>query len=151
MLFRSTATNSVTHIIAVGSEPLGIAVAVEIIPNELSRPAALAHFVETLADDVRAGVCLDIGHARLAGDVVDAIENVSEHLIAAHVHDNRGRLDEHLLPFEGTVDWAAALTALQKVGYDGPLTFEVGALGAVRPTLAKLRDARTRIEKLLAA
>ena len=51
------------------AEPLGIAVAVEIIPNELSRPAALAHFVETLADDVRAGVCLDIGHARLAGDV----------------------------------------------------------------------------------
>ena len=53
------------------------------------------------------------------GDLVDAIETVSEHLITTHVHDNRGRTDDHLVPFEGTIDWPAALTAVQKVGYDG--------------------------------
>ena len=53
------------------------------------------------------------------GDLVDAIETVSEHLITTHVHDNGGRTDDHLVPFDGTIDWPAALTAVQKVGYDG--------------------------------
>ena len=64
-----------------------------------------------------------------AGDVVDAVETVSEHLIATHVHDNRGRSDDHLLPFDGTIDWAGTLLAVQKIGYDGPFTFEVVAFG----------------------
>lgn len=133
------------------AEPLGVTVAVEIIPNELSRPDALVHFVEKLADTARVGICLDFGHAHLAGDLVDAIETVSEHLIATHVHDNRGRTDEHLLPFDGTIDWPAALTAIQKVGYDGVLLFEVNGQGAVRPTLQKLREVRGRMERLFAA
>ena len=35
------------------------------------------------------------------GDLVDAIETVSGHLITTHVHDNRGKLDDHLAPFDG--------------------------------------------------
>ena len=100
------------------------------IPNELSRAGSLVHFVEdgcsTRAD---VGICLDFGHAHLDGDLVDAIETVSEHLMTTHVHDNRGRSDDHLLPFEGTIDWPAALTAVQKVGYDGALMLEVAAHG----------------------
>ena len=79
-------------------------IAVEVIPNELSRAGSIVHFVEDDLDGV--GICLDFGHAHLDGDVVDAIETVSEHLIATHVHDNRGRADDHLLPFDGTIDWA---------------------------------------------
>ncbi len=69
----------------------------------------------------RVGICLDFGHAHMDGDLVDAIETVSEHLVTTHVHDNRGRTDDHLLPFEGTIDWPGALTAIQKVGYEGTL------------------------------
>ena len=96
------------------------------IPNELSRAGSLVHFVEEDLDDADVGICLDFGHAHLDGDVVDAIETVSEHLIATHVHDNRGRTDDHLVPFDGTIDWPGALTAVQKVGYDGTLMFEIG-------------------------
>ena len=53
----------------------------------------------------------------------------SEHLIATHVHDNRGRSDDHLLPFDGTIDWAGTLLAVQKIGYDGPFMFESRAAG----------------------
>ncbi len=133
------------------AEPLGVTVAVEVIPNELSRPAALVHFVETVMDDVRLGICLDFGHAHLGGDLVEAIETVSEHLVATHVHDNRGRFDEHLLPYDGTIDWPGALTAVQKVGYEGALTFEVAARGSTKGTLQQLRDVRRRLEPLLAA
>jgi sugar phosphate isomerase/epimerase len=122
-----------------------------VIPNELSRPASLVHFVERVLDEGPIGICLDFGHAHMDGDLVDAIETVSEHLVTTHVHDNRGRTDDHLLPFEGTIEWPSALTAIQKVGYEGVLLFEVAAHGAAKATLQKARDARQRMERLLAA
>lgn len=131
------------------AEPLGVSIAVEIIPNELSQSGSLVHFVESLADGLRVGICLDFGHAHMMGDVVDVIETVSEHLITTHVHDNRGRTDDHLIPFEGTLDWAAALTATQKVGYDGAWLFEVASQGPARLTLQKLREARGRLERMI--
>ena len=121
--------------------PLGVRVAVEVIPNELSQPGSLAHFVDEL-DRTDVGICLDFGHAQLDGDVVDAIDIVSEHLAAVHVHDNRGRGDDHLLPFEGTIDWPGALTGIQKVGYDGPLMLEIERRAGANETLAKAVRAR---------
>jgi sugar phosphate isomerase/epimerase len=132
------------------AEPLGVRVAVEVIPNELSRAEPLVHFVEAVLDTADVGICLDFGHAHLDGDLIDAIETVSEHLIATHVHDNRGRTDDHLLPFDGTIDWAGALTAIQKVGFDGTLMLELTDRGAGRDTLLRAKKARARMEKLLA-
>jgi sugar phosphate isomerase/epimerase len=133
------------------AEPLGVKVAIEVIPNELSRVGSLVHFVEEVLQRADVGICLDFGHAHMDGDLVDAIETVSEHLITTHVHDNRGRTDDHLVPFEGTIDWPSALTAVQKIGYEGTLLLEVAAHGSARETLVKARKARERMEKLLAA
>jgi sugar phosphate isomerase/epimerase len=133
--------------------PLGVQIAVEVIPNELSRAGSLVHFVEEDLDGVEGlpvGICLDVGHAHLDGDLVDAIETVSEHFVSIHLHDNRGRADDHLVPFEGTIDWPAALTAVLKVGYDGTLMFEIGAHGSPKDTLARAQRARQRMERLLA-
>src|SRR5206468_8282363 len=112
---------------------------------------SLVHFVESDLDGTDVGICLDFGHAHIDGDLVDAIETVSEHLIATHVHDNRGRTDDHLVPFEGTIDWPAALTAVQKVGYDGTLLLEIAAHGSPRETLDQARKARERMERLLSS
>ena len=121
-------------------------IAVEVLPNEISRAGSLVHFVEQDFEGTDVGICLDFGHAQIDGDVVEAVETVSEHLIATHVHDNRGRTDDHLVPFEGTIDWPAALTAVRKVGYEGALMFELAAHGSPKDTLAKARTARQRIE-----
>ncbi|HWF84382.1 MAG TPA: sugar phosphate isomerase/epimerase family protein [Vicinamibacterales bacterium] len=128
--------------------PLGVRVALEVIPNELSRAGSLVHFVDEL-DRPDVGICLDFGHAHLDGDLVDTIDIVSEHLAAVHVHDNRGRGDDHLVPFEGTIDWPGALTGIQKVGYDGPLVLEIEDRKP-KDTLAKAARARVRMERLLA-
>src|SRR5205085_3516795 len=124
------------------AEPLGVRIAVEVIPNELSRAGSIVHFVEHDLEGV--GICLDFGHAHLDGDVVDAVETVSEHVIATHLHDNRGRADDHLMPLDGTIDWASALTAVQKIGYEGPMMFEVGAHGPAKDSLARLKKAREK-------
>lgn len=136
--------------IARTAEPLGVRIAVEVIPNELSRAGALVHFVEQDLEGLNVGICLDFGHAHMDGDVVDAVETVAEHLTTTHVHDNHGRQDDHLVPLDGTIDWPAALTALQKVGYDGTLMFEIAAHGSPKETLARARTARQRMERMLA-
>jgi sugar phosphate isomerase/epimerase len=133
------------------ADALGVEIALEVIPNEISTAGSLVHFIESDLEDRRIGVCLDFGHAHMDGDLIDALETVSEHLIATHVHDNRGRTDDHLVPFEGTIDWPAALTSIQKIGYERMFVFEVGAHGSPRETLEKTRKARERIERLLVA
>lgn len=136
--------------LAAAAAPLGVRIAVEIIPNELSRSGSLVHLVEDALDSQDVGICLDVGHAQLEGDVGDVIEMVSEHVLAVEVHDNRGRADDHLLPFEGMIDWPGTVTALQKVGYDGTVIFEVAARGSAKETLGRARTARDRIDRLLA-
>jgi len=145
---RDAARRSIEHLLVL-AEPLGIRIALEVIPNDLSRPSTLVHFIEEVLDEPEVGICLDFGHANMEGDVVDAIETVSEHLVTTHVHDNRGRQDDHLLPFEGTIDWPAALTTVQKVGYDGTLLLEIASHGSARSTLEKARTTRTKMESLL--
>jgi len=145
---RGAARKSAEEIVR-AAEPLGVRIAVEVIPNEISRAGSLVHFVEEDLDGLGAGICLDFGHAHIDGDVVEAVETVSEHVIATHLHDNRGRSDDHLMPMDGTIDWAGALTAVQKIGYDGPLMFEVGAHGPSKDALVRLERAREKMERWL--
>lgn len=90
-----------------------------------------------------------MGHAALMGDLADAIEVVSGELVTTHVHDNRGRRDDHLAPFDGRIDWATGLMSLQKVGYDGVLVFELGVSATPRESLEKATAARQRFESIL--
>ena len=120
------------------------------MPNELSRAGSLVHVVERLIDVAYVGICLDVGHAHLDGDLVEAIETVSEHVVAVEVHDNHRRSDDHLVPFEGSIDWPAALTSVQKVGYDGALIFEISGRGSTKEILKRARRAREKMERLLA-
>jgi sugar phosphate isomerase/epimerase len=146
---RDAARRSIEELSAVAG-PLGVRIGLEVMPNELSRAGSLVHFVERVVDSADVGICLDLGHAQLDGDVVEAIETVSEHLIAVEVHDNKGRSDDHLVPFEGAIEWAGALTSVQKVGYDGPLIFEMAGRGSTKEILARARKAREKMERLLA-
>jgi len=129
---------------------LGVTLALEVIPNALSTPDALVRLIEEDVEPGAAGICLDYGHAHMLGDVVDAIETVSGHQVTTHIHDNGGRSDEHLPPFEGNIDWASALIATQKVGYDGTFMLEVAGAGAPDQVLARTRHSRTRLGELLA-
>jgi sugar phosphate isomerase/epimerase len=146
---REAARRSVEELV-IAAAPLDVQIALEVIPNDLSRAGTLVHFIEEVLETSDVGICLDFGHAHLDGDLVEAIETVSGSLLATHLHDNGLRRDDHLVPFDGTIDWAAALTALQKVGYEGVLLFEVAANGSPREVLEKAQRARERMEQLLA-
>ncbi|HXW07042.1 MAG TPA: sugar phosphate isomerase/epimerase [Vicinamibacterales bacterium] len=129
--------------------PLGVRVAAEVIPNRLSEPGPLVAMLEDELEE-HAGICLDFGHAHLLGDVADAIETAAEHVIATHVHDNRGRTDEHLVPYLGSIDWDLALVTMQKIGYEGTYTMELAGTGSPGEVLEEARRARQRFERTLA-
>ena len=131
------------------AEQLGVRLAVEVIPNGLSTATALVNLLESDIDAHGLGICMDVGHARLMGDVVDAIETCSGHLITTHLHDNRGRNDDHLVPGKGVIDWDAAVLAFQKIGYDGVWMFELAATAERKTTLEQAVKARERFEALL--
>jgi len=141
---RDAILRSVEEIVALAS-PLGVRVALEVIPNGLATAEALAGMLDQL-DIPELGVCLDFGHAHLQGGVVDAIEALAEVLAATHIHDNGGDRDAHLAPFEGTIDWAGALLALQKVGYDGTMMLELASADPAAPALDRARRAAARLE-----
>jgi sugar phosphate isomerase/epimerase len=127
----------------------GVQLALEVIPNALSRPDAIVRLLEEDLPSNGAGVCLDFGHAHLMGDVIDAVELVAGHLITTHVHDNKRQKDDHLVPFEGTIDWPSALMAVQKVGYEGTLVFEVANTSTPRDVLEKTRAVRGRFQQVV--
>jgi sugar phosphate isomerase/epimerase len=145
---RAAAFRSVEEICRL-AEPIGIRVALEVIPNPLSDAQSLVTMIERDLEAPNAGICFDFGHAFLMGDVADAIETVAEHLITTHVHDNKGKIDDHLVPFDGRINWDVALMTMQKVGYDGTYLMELANTGSPADVLKKAQAARGRFEKLL--
>lgn len=127
----------------------GVRLALEVIPNDLSTPEALLQWLDAELALGNAGICLDFGHANLMGGAPESAEALSGHIIATHVHDNGGELDNHLVPFEGTVDWPATLAAMWKIGYNGRLMFEVADNGDPMGVLARTVRARDRLQGIL--
>lgn len=146
---RAAALRSAQEIVRL-AEPLGVRVALEVIPNALSSVGALVTLIEQELEARHVGICMDFGHAHLMGNVADAVETAAEHLITTHVHDNRGREDDHLVPFTGTIDWDAVLVTMQKIGYENTYLMELADTGAPAAVLDDARRARQRFERTLA-
>lgn len=71
--------------------------------------------------------CLDTGHANLSGDLPGIIHKLSGHLKMAHVNDNCGDRDSHLIPGEGLIDWRQVMSALREQHFHGGLIIEMAA------------------------
>lgn len=76
--------------------------------------------------DKRVGICLDTGHAYLRGlDLASEIRKMGHRLIATHIADNRGKYDEHAMPFFGSIPWEDVMSAMREIGYKGFFTYEI--------------------------
>ena len=131
------------------AQRVGVELALEVIPNSLSSPDALVSLVENDLDGLKVGICMDVGHAHILGDLNDAIESCSGHILTTHLHDNKGRSDDHLAPGEGNIHWPATVMELQKVGYDGAWMFEVANTSTPKAVLEKAEKARARFAGML--
>jgi len=115
----------------------GVEVMIENIPNEISTIERIEEF-KRVAQLSGVGLCYDTGHGHIQG-----IENGFEHARTTHVHDNYGEKDEHLWPFEGTLDWPRMIERLVLAKYEGPFVFE-----ARGEELSKGGDVKSRLDEL---
>src|SRR5712675_43378 len=127
----------------------GVTIAIENTPGEMATPANLKNFlVQTRLANVK--LCFDTGHAHLEGGVVPSLEVIRDLIVTTHIHDNRGERDDHLPPYEGTIDWNNALAAMPA---NVPFVFELkepaAAIGSsdLQAFAATLQGMRAVFEK----
>ncbi|MGC1416288.1 MAG: sugar phosphate isomerase/epimerase family protein [Candidatus Acidiferrum sp.] len=126
---RDAAFSSLEHLV-LHAHHAGVTIAVENTTSEMGDPAYLRAFVdETRLTGLRFN--FDIGHAFLAdGPESERIEKafspLRELAVSAHIHDNHGEKDEHLPPYDGSIDWESAVKALKSSPETNlPLTLEL--------------------------
>jgi len=104
------------------AERNGINIALENVRNP--------EYIDRLFSDIesdRLKFCYDCGHENCYSPDIDFLAKYGDRLIALHLHDNDGAHDQHLLPFNGTVNWKRIMTELKKLEYNGPLALEIDA------------------------
>jgi L-ribulose-5-phosphate 3-epimerase len=70
------------------------------------------------------GACWDTGHANEQGLKQQAMVELGSRLKAMHINDNDGIRDQHLLPYQGNINWASVVQSLKAIGYEGAFTYE---------------------------
>lgn len=141
------AFNSLEHLV-IFAKQRGVTIALENTPGELGSPESLHQFIkETHLNGVK--LCLDVGHAHLDSGVSGAFELMSERLVTTHIHDNHGEKDEHLLPYEGTIDWDATLGLFSGASQPLPIVLELKEQTAGGPVLDQVRATFDKIEENL--
>ncbi len=113
----------------------GIAPAFENMPgpeqeNRFGRTAGDLMLLCDALKEYHVGVCWDFGHGNLSfGDQTVEIEKLTGRILCVHVHDNRGKNDDHLMPFMGSIPWEKVLPAMRRTGFSNDLVLEVGQNG----------------------
>jgi sugar phosphate isomerase/epimerase len=152
--------------LAARAERLGVTIAIENLCPVYPGPELLCHTPMTLRTLVNRiaspslGLCLDVGHAHVAAELkhttIDHLmAGVLDAVVLFHVHDNLGarrhrttppgldplRLDLHLAPGRGRIDWAELSWRL--AAHHAPMVLEVHPPN--RPAVDELRRTATEL------
>ena len=76
-------------------------------------------------DSPKCGFCFDSGHQHFRSPEVDLLSMHGSRLMALHLHDNDQTADQHLLPFDGTLDWDTTLRNIKATAFTGATSLEV--------------------------
>ena len=140
------AMTSIEHL-KIFAKERGAQVLLENTPNELSTPARLLQFISyTRLADLK--ICFDTGHAHMTCGVPEAFQTLREHIASTHVHDNRRLKDDHLLPFDGEINWDQTVRNFRSVEGQFPVLFELRNYGPKQSGFGRLREVMERLEAI---
>jgi sugar phosphate isomerase/epimerase len=150
------AFTSIEHL-RIFAKERGVQLLLENTVSEVGNPPRLMQFLSyTRLDDV--GICFDAGHAHLTGGALDGLDTLKKRVLTAHLHDNHGEKDEHLLPVaigekdgDGTgnkgIDWTKLIAEMAgtRAGTDKlcafiELQYEQAILPEIRRTVDRFQD-----------
>ncbi|MBZ5529094.1 MAG: sugar phosphate isomerase/epimerase [Acidobacteriia bacterium] len=146
---RDAAFSSLEHLM-LHARHAGVTLAIENTASEMGDSAWLRSFLdETRLTGIR--ICFDTGHAHLTEGPAEerlakSFAPLRELVATAHLHDNHGEKDEHLPPYEGTLDWTVAAGLLATAPVQPlPLVLELKEnIGPEAPPLAAQLEAGRR-------
>ena len=113
---RDAAFSTLEHLV-LHAHHAGVTLAVENTTSEMGDPTYLRTFVEeTRLTGLRFN--FDVGHAHLTDGPPEerlgkSFAPMRDLTVSLHLHDNHGEKDEHLAPYEGNIDWSAAIPLLK--------------------------------------
>ena len=136
------------ELLAVFAKHRGVTIALQNTANELGSPSSLAQFIKDTHLSQLA-FCFDVGHAHIEGGADAGFQMMRDRVVTAHIHDNHGEKDEHLLPYEGTIDWDVALVGFASMPEPLPLVLELKEVSPGAPSLEQIRATFDRIERQL--
>lgn len=122
--------------LASGLEPVlahagevGVDVAFEPEPGMfIERPSGYGELIEHMGSGANGlGLCLDVGHLLVTGDlpVGDEIRRWAPRLVHVHLDDIAGGIHDHRMFGEGDLDLSETLEALAEVGFEGMAAVEL--------------------------
>ncbi len=108
------------------ADTLGIDVGIECEPGLfLEYATELKEWIDRL-NHPRFGANLDVGHSQVLGEPIpESVKLLAGRIWNLHVEDIPGRKHYHLIPGEGTLDWAGLKGALESINYQRYLTVEL--------------------------
>jgi sugar phosphate isomerase/epimerase len=126
---RDAAFSSLEHL-TLHARHAGVTVCIENTLSEMGDPSYLRAFVdETRLSSLRFN--FDIGHAHLAELPEDeriekSFSPLRDLVSSVHLHDNHGGKDEHLPPYDGSIEWPSAIKILQSAPHASlPIVLEL--------------------------
>jgi sugar phosphate isomerase/epimerase len=126
---RDAAFSTLEHLV-LHAHHAGVTICVENTTSEMGDPSYLRAFAdETRLTGLRFN--FDIGHAHLAELPEDeriekSFAPLRDFVASVHLHDNHGGKDEHLPPFDGSIDWPSAIKLLKTTpDLNPPLVLEL--------------------------
>lgn len=115
--------------------PLGISRFGELMAYAREQGVAIAYENQRFLSNISlafeefadAYFCFDTGHQACFTGNVSFLPIFGQRTVAVHIHDNHAIYngDEHMLPFDGVIDFDATMRALARTPYHGALMLEV--------------------------
>ncbi|MFT7516600.1 MAG: sugar phosphate isomerase/epimerase [Myxococcota bacterium] len=118
------AREAVVELMAVAKQN-GVRLLLENIISAGTRVRKLLELLDEVDPNGDVGICLDLGHANIEGDVLEELILSLPRLDHIHLHDNDGSSDAHLCPGSGTIAWPQVIQLLREHGFDGHAALEL--------------------------
>ena len=87
----------------------------------------ISGYIEYVLDNLdydNIGICYDSGHCHCYFDDEFNWNKFKNKIFTLHLHDNDKSGDQHLLPFDGTINWNTLIDNLIVANYSGPISLE---------------------------
>ena len=87
----------------------------------------ISTMLEIYGKDSNVGFCWDVGHEACFARGKEYMPLFSDRCVFTHIHDNnyRHNVDEHLIPFDGQIDFRHTADLIHNADYQGTLMLEL--------------------------